>query len=230
MTMDFTSLFGGSGEAGALASGAIAARLALALVAGGIVAFVYRTARQQERARLAEFITTLVLLTVLVAWTAIVIGSSVARAFGLVGALSIVRFRTIVEDTRDTAFVIFAVVAGMAAGAGEVMVCAIGTPIVAVVAYALARTLENSGGRRIASSHRLVVRVALGVDPDALLEASLERHARTHALVAIATSKQGTAIEARYDVDLRDPNDAGAVLVDLMKLDGIQHVEIEPHP
>ena len=46
-----------------------------------------------------------------------VIGNEIARAFSLVGALSIVRFRTVVEDTRDTAFVIFAVVVGMALGA-----------------------------------------------------------------------------------------------------------------
>ncbi|MDZ4830382.1 MAG: hypothetical protein SGJ09_09330 [Phycisphaerae bacterium] len=48
--------------------------------------------------------------------TTMVIGSSVARAFSLVGALSLVRFRTVVDDTRDTAFVIFALIVGMAAG------------------------------------------------------------------------------------------------------------------
>ena len=50
------------------------------------------------------------LLTILIAMVTMVIGNNMARAFGLVGALSIVRFRTVVEDTRDTAFVIFAVV------------------------------------------------------------------------------------------------------------------------
>ena len=59
------------------------------------------------------------LLSILIAMVTQVIGDNVARAFSLVGALSIVRFRTVVRDTVDTAFVIFAVAVGMAVGAGH---------------------------------------------------------------------------------------------------------------
>ena len=91
-------------------------RVALAVVCGFLVAGVYTwtLGRRGEDGRTLR--TTLVLLSVLIAVVTLVIGNSVARAFGLVGALSIVRFRTVVEDTRDTAFVIFAVAVGMAAG------------------------------------------------------------------------------------------------------------------
>ena len=64
-----------------------------------------------------SFVVTLVLLTILIAMVTQVIGDNVARAFSLVGALSIVRFRTVVRDTQDTAYVIFAVAVGMAVGA-----------------------------------------------------------------------------------------------------------------
>ena len=50
------------------------------------------------------------LLSILIAMVTQVIGDNIARAFSLVGALSIVRFRTVVRDTQDTAYVIFAVV------------------------------------------------------------------------------------------------------------------------
>ena len=63
-----------------------------------------------------SFTVTLVLLTILIAMVTQVIGDNVARAFSLVGALSIVRFRTVVRDTQDTAYVIFAVAVGMAVG------------------------------------------------------------------------------------------------------------------
>ncbi len=56
----------------------------------------------------ATFPTTLVLLAALIAMVTQVIGDNVARAFSLVGALSVVRFRTVVKDTQDTAFVIMA--------------------------------------------------------------------------------------------------------------------------
>src|SRR4051812_36112056 len=88
-------------------------RLCLAMILGFAVMFVYRMARKGEP-RNASFEVTLVLLAILIAMVTRVIGDSVARAFSLVGALSIVRFRTVVRDTQDTAYVIFAVVVGMA--------------------------------------------------------------------------------------------------------------------
>ena len=72
-----------------------------------------------------SFVVTLVLLTILIAMVTQVIGDNVARAFSLVGALSIVRFRTVVRDTQDTAYVIFAVAVGMAVGANNFSVAAL---------------------------------------------------------------------------------------------------------
>ena len=89
----------------------------------------YLASHGRERSQPAPLATTLVLLSMLIAMVSIVIGNSVARAFSLVGALSIVRFRTVVDDTRDTAFVIFAVIVGMAAGAGLFLVALVGVPL-----------------------------------------------------------------------------------------------------
>ena len=75
----------------------------------------------------------------------VVIGNSVAHTFSLMGALSIVRFRTVVEDTRDTAFVIFSVVVGMAAGAGLILVALIGIPCVGLAAIVLNRWPQIAG-------------------------------------------------------------------------------------
>ena len=105
-----------------LDTGVLSVRLALAAFVGLVIAGVFALSQRRPAREAIPLLTTLVLLTMLVAMTTIVIGDSVARAFGLVGALSIVRFRTVVEDTRDTSFVIFAVVAGMALGAGHLLV------------------------------------------------------------------------------------------------------------
>ena len=108
-----------------VAPGTLAVRLSVALALGGCVAVVYRLSHGREHERSEALSTTLVLLAVLIAMVSIVIGNSVARAFSLVGALSIVRFRTVVDDTRDTAFVIFSVIVGMAAGDGQFLVALI---------------------------------------------------------------------------------------------------------
>src|SRR6266545_6968493 len=118
----------------------IAVRLVLAMGLGLAIAGVYRRARPMND-EAESFTVTLVLLTILIAMVTQVIGDNVARAFSLVGALSIVRFRTVVRDTQDTAYVIFAVVVGMAIGAKDLWVGIIGIAVVGFAAYLMmART------------------------------------------------------------------------------------------
>src|SRR3954463_9321802 len=118
---------------------AMLVRLLLAAVYGGCVAGVFRISYGHRKSDVSVMTTTLVLLSILVAMVSMVIGESVARAFSLVGALSIVRFRTVVEDTRDTAFVIFSVIVGMAAGAGLLLIPLIGIPVTGAAAMLLSR-------------------------------------------------------------------------------------------
>src|SRR4051794_14918090 len=83
-------------------------QLGAAFVLGCIVAGIYRLTHTGSRTEAAGLTATLVLLSVVMGMVTLVIGNNTARAFSLVGALAIVRFRTVVEDTRDTAFVVFA--------------------------------------------------------------------------------------------------------------------------
>src|SRR5678816_381106 len=109
----------------------MSARLVLAFVLGLAIAWVYKRARRAD-GESDSFGVTLVLLTILIAMVTQVIGDHVARAFSLVGALSIVRFRTVVRDTQDTAYVIFAVAVGMAIGANNPWVAILGIGVVAL--------------------------------------------------------------------------------------------------
>ncbi|MSR46511.1 MAG: DUF4956 domain-containing protein [Planctomycetes bacterium] len=220
-----TEFFHGlNSDAARAAAESVAARLSGAALAGAVVAAVHRLARGGGGRSTASFATTLVLLTMLVALTTIVIGSNLARAFGLVGALSIVRFRTVVEDTRDTAFVIFAVVAGMALGAGEWSAAAVGVTLVAVVALLLARVVD---GRSTGPLRRLVVRVAPGRDPAALVAERFADYTATNRLVAAGTARQGAALEAKWDVRLRAPDALLEFVQSLCAIEGVQHAEIE---
>jgi uncharacterized membrane protein YhiD involved in acid resistance len=83
------------------------------------------------------------MMTILIAMSTQVIGDNVARAFSLVGALSIVRFRTVVKDTRDTAFVIFSVVVGMAIGAGHLTVAIVGIIVAGIAAFVVRPQAEK---------------------------------------------------------------------------------------
>src|SRR5262245_57997963 len=122
--------------------GVIVFRLGVAMLFGGVVAFVYRRTR---RVAAGSFTTTLLLLSILIAMVTQVIGDNVARAFSLVGALSIVRFRTVVRDTQDTAYVIAAVAVGMAVGAGHFGVAIAGLGMLAVAAFAMMSPVAGNG-------------------------------------------------------------------------------------
>jgi len=200
-----------------------AARVVLAIVFGAAVAALHRWCRGATETR-HSLSTTLVLLSVLIALVTLVIGDSIARAFGLVGALSIVRFRTVVDDTRDTAFVIFAVAVGMAMGAGYPLLPLVGVPAVAIV-VAVMRRLEPKSRRRRDSIVVLTLRVGLGMSLDVVLEAVADRiHSKR--LREISTVKQGAAIEAVYDVHLNPHVDRVLFIGTLNSVEGVQGVEL----
>jgi uncharacterized membrane protein YhiD involved in acid resistance len=201
----------------------LAVRLAVAFVLGCVVAGVYRLTHGRGRDQAAGLTATLVLLTVLIAMVTLVIGNSVARAFSLVGALAIVRFRTVVEDTRDTAFVICAVAVGMAVGAGFLTVPLVGLPFAALAAF-LFRPPAGDPGREFA----LTVRVGAGHPPDVLLREAFGKHLERVRLTATATARQGAALDLTYAVRLRREESAVTLVAELNALEGVQEVELRP--
>jgi Domain of unknown function (DUF4956) len=206
----------------------LAVRLAFALVAGVLIAVVYRFTHGRDKADASVLVTTLVLLSVLIAMVSLVIGNSVARAFSLVGALSIVRFRTVVDDTRDTAFVIFSVIVGMAAGTGLFIVPLVGIPIVGGAAVALDVLRRNRAGVA-ALETVLVVRLGLGHDPQVVLKEVLARHARHAHMVSTTTARQGSAIDVTYFLRLHGEASMTQLPTDLNRIEGIQSVELRRH-
>lgn len=208
----------------------LALRLVLAAVFGVGVATVYFVTQRKRRAEAAAFVSTLVLLSILLSMVSMVIGNDIARAFSLVGALAIVRFRTIVEDTRDTTFVIFAVITGMAAGSGAFAVPIVAIPLVAIVAAGLRVWGETGISNRSLpvgsrASNTLLVRVGIGTNPDGPLAEMLARHLDVYHLIAVSTARQGIAMDLTYAVRLRETATAPGLIAELNGVEGVQTVE-----
>src|SRR5262249_44860210 len=111
-------------------------RLIVALLMGAVIGWIFdRTDRGGDRGM--SFPTTLVLLCALVAMVTQVIGDNVARAFSLVGALSIVRFRPGLGVRRDAAFVFFSGVVGWAVGARILVLAAVGRALIGIAAMGI---------------------------------------------------------------------------------------------
>lgn len=111
----------------------------LSVILGLVVALVYR-ATHKGLSYSQSFTQTIFFVTVIVAIVMMVIGDDVSRAFALVGALSIIRFRTVVKDTKDTAFVFAALALGMAAGTSSYELAPIGLLVISSLAWGMHTT------------------------------------------------------------------------------------------
>lgn len=110
--------------------------LILAFVLGMILSYIYkRTHKGLSYSQ--SFMLTIVFLTIIIAVVMMIIGNNLARAFALVGALSIIRFRTVVKDTKDTAYIFMALAAGMAAGTSSYLLGIIGLSFFSIISIAL---------------------------------------------------------------------------------------------
>lgn len=205
-------------------AGTMAVRIAISLVLGLAVAGVYRMTHGGRSRDAGTLAATIVLLAGLLAMVSMVIGESVARAFGLVGALSIVRFRTVVEDTRDTAFVIFAVIVGMAVGTGLLAVALVGVPLVSLAAFALSP--RESPRMPVRSRSLVTVRLGLGREPG-LITAELMKRCRSVRITGARTVRQGSSVEVLYECEF-DEGRAAAIVLELNAIEGVQEVQVEP--
>jgi hypothetical protein len=205
----------------ALAPPLLAKRLGVALAYGIAVAAVARLARRPREGGLSA---TVVLLTVLIALVTQVIGNSVARAFSLAGALAVVRFRAVMEDSRDTAFVVAAVALGMATGAGYLL-----APLVALPFLAFGALVFRSSGRAPEvppPEATLSLRLPLGRDPEAALREAFGRHLEGWRLTEAGTARQGAALDLTYTVRLRAEASAAGLVGELNGVEGVQAVTL----
>jgi uncharacterized membrane protein YhiD involved in acid resistance len=199
---------------------AVFGRLVAAMVLGGVVAQIYRHSRAEPP---SSFTVTLVLLAILIAMVTQVIGDNVARAFSLVGALSIVRFRTVVRDTQDTAYVIFAVAVGMAVGAHNFWVAIGGIAVVSLAAFAMRRVPVSDETLPFA----LQVRIGLGHDVHTLINPTLDTFVRSRHITQVATTRQGLATDVSYRTTLRRDDQAYALVTALNRIEGVQSAELQ---
>jgi uncharacterized membrane protein YhiD involved in acid resistance len=205
--------------------GTMAYQMGLSLAGGVVVAAIYRLTRRPGPEGVS-LTGTLVLLSVLITLVMVAIGDNLARAFGLVGALSIVRFRTVVDDSRDTAFVIFSVAVGMVIGAGYEKAAAVGVPIVGASAGLLA-LWERWATPPVISEAVVQLRLGLGHEPDKVMAEVVGRHLESARLTAASTARQGAAMDLTYVVRWRGEPAVVALVNALNKCDGVQNVEVK---
>ena len=91
-----------------------------------------------------KFNVSLVAMTVITTTVMIVIGNNIALSLGMVGALSIVRFRTAIKDSRDTVYIFWTIVVGICCGSGDYLVAGVGSAFAFVLLLLFGRVRNDN--------------------------------------------------------------------------------------
>jgi uncharacterized membrane protein YhiD involved in acid resistance len=196
----------------------IVINLLLAFALGLVVSWVYRWTHRGFSYSVS-FVHTLMLLSSITAFVMMVIGNSIARAFSLVGALSIIRFRTPVKDTRDTAFVFFSLGIGFAAGTGAYAIAVLGTLAIGLLALIMHRMRVGESGR---GDFLIRFRVSNSSDDENTYNSVFDKYLRKNTLINMTTLQQGEYLELAFSITFREPRQQQQFLRELNSIPEVE--------
>lgn len=167
-----------------------------------------------------KFNASLVVMTVLTGTVMTVIGNNIALSLGMVGALSIVRFRTAIKDSRDTLYIFWTVIVGICCGVGDYLVAAIGSAITFIVLLVFGL---------IKSDSRMLVIIRAARSRQETIQAHMFSVFKHKAILRVRNTDDEN-IEFIYEINqklLRQAEEKGENLIDsIYKLGGIEYVNI----
>ena len=202
----------------------IIANLLLAFFFGFVISLVYKKTHK-GLSYSQSFMVTTVLVSVIVCMVIMIIGNNLSRAFALVGALSIIRFRTVVKDTKDTAFIFWSLASGMAAGTGSYFLALAGNLIISLVVFVLFKT---NYGSIIKSEFILQFRINSGDNKiSKQYEKVLSKYTKTQILLSSESSVDNRSIKVSLDITMKnDEVDHNELLSEISLIHGLSEVVI----
>lgn len=150
-----------------------------------------------------KLVHSFVMMSMITSLIMLVIGSSIARAFSLVGALSIIRFRSAIKSPLDISFLFFSMAIGMACGTRFYLIAIVGTFIICAILLLL--SMIDFAARSIPREHILTIQFPLSSDPEKLLIEPLQNLFDAYHLMQVESVRQGLLTESMYSV-LPKPN------------------------
>jgi uncharacterized membrane protein YhiD involved in acid resistance len=194
--------------------------LLVSFIGSCAICFVYRRTHSGVSYS-KSFVQSLVILGMAVSIVMLIVGSNVARAFSLVGALSIVRFRNAVKETRDVAFVFLVMIIGMAAGTRFFLLAGITAVVMSLVILVMDRFnwFDDNAPSQI-------LRVQVLDDVDADLEPVLVAHTTHVELLSIDSIRGTEGSEFVYAVQLKKKTDPQTLLRAVREVIGDSRVSL----
>ena len=199
----------------------IIVNLVISFILGIIISLVYKKTHK-GLSYSQSFLVTNIFVCVIVCMVIMIIGNSLARAFALVGALSIIRFRTVVKDTKDTAYIFWSLASGMACGTGSYFLALAGTIIISGIAFILFFT---NFGSIIKSEFILQFRTVAG-DNKVTSEYNkiISNYAKSSTLLHSEASGGGKTIKISFDIVMKEDMQQDELISKISNISGLSEV------
>lgn len=187
-----------------------------------LIAYLYK--KTHTGARYSQsFVQTIVIMGVTVSVVMIVIGNNVAVAFGLVGAFSIIRFRSAMSDPKDIAFIFFGMAAGITCGLGYYYLAVLFTLSLSfIILFLYAADFGKAGS----SKKRLTITVPENLHDENAFDKILDRHLKSYDLRSIETTSLGTMIQLVYIIQNKDGVKDKLLMDELRQMNGNLKVSV----
>jgi len=194
--------------------------LLISFVLGLVISFVYKkTHRGLSYSQ--SFVVTNIFIAVIVCMVIMIIGNNLARAFALVGALSIIRFRTVVKDTKDTAYIFWSLAVGMAAGTGSYFLALAGTVIITFIAIILYVT---NYGSIYKSEFILQFRSKNDNDKKNEYNNVISEYTKSSKLLNVESSGDNKSLKLSFDVVMKEDKSYDQFVTDLSNIQDLTEV------
>ncbi len=193
--------------------------IVLAFILGMIISYIYRvTHRSMSYSQ--SFVLTIIYVTVITSSVIMIIGNSLARAFALVGALSIIRFRTVVKDTKDTAFIFLGLAVGMATGTNNYFLSIFTTLFLCIVIFVLYKLKYG-----ILGGSEFILRFYMdrNKNENEFLPI-LKRMSKSLNLLHMEPTGDDETIFLTYDISLKGEIEAKEIIREMSKIEGITEI------
>ncbi len=219
----WSDLLSVAGSSQSLSLQHVISALLLSFVLCSVIAKLYQLTFQSLSYSRA-FVHTLILGGMITCMVMMSMGDSLARGVGVLGALSLIRFRTVVRDPRDMMFLFAALGLGIACGAGMFAVAVTGCLLLGSV-IVLLHWAPFATRRRYEAMLRFLIR-AEGDESRVAVNAVLAECCSAYTLMAMREAVQGDYLEYSYQVRLIDPSYQVDIIKKLEAIESIAEVNL----
>ena len=196
--------------------------LILSFFYGLLISYIYKKTHK-GMSYSQSFMVTNIFLSLIVCMVIMTIGNNIARAFALVGALSIIRFRTVIKDTKDIIYIFWSLAAGMACGTGSYFIALASSVIITITAFILYKT---NYGSIYKSEFILQFRYNKFDENTAPYLNILKKFCSSHVLLNSEPSGDNNSLKLTYDIVLKEEMDVNKFIMEISKINNVTEPSI----